>query len=584
MALSQRGVDRLDRARPASPAWAVRPGDALGWFARHDRAAAAILLALTLFMFLPGLATLPITDRDESRFVQATRQMHESGNYVDIRFQEEARYKKPVGIYWLQSLATAPFGGAAAPLWAFRIPSLAGAMLAVLGTWMCGRVLFGRETGLIAALLFAPTLVLGVEAHLAKTDAVLLACIVAAQAVLARAWLGFHAAGPGGASAATVALPWPAAILFWAAVGAGILVKGPILPLVTGATILGLSLSARSGRWLLALRPAAGVPIALAVVLPWLAAIAFISDGAFFRDAVGRDFLAKLVQGQEQHGAPPGAYLLAFFLTGWPMAALAPLAAPFVLRNRRDPAVLFCVMWLIPAWLVFEAAATKLLHYTLPLYPAVALLVAAALARGEIHLARWWRKAVALLLPLVPFMVAAAIVGLAFVLPDRLSAPGLALALCSTIAGGLAWHSLSQRQVRRAIVAAVLSATFLYSGVYSFVLPGLRSVWMSPQIVFAAAEASGCGKPALAASGYHEPSLVVAAGTSTFFGGPEQVAAWLQPGGCRIAVVEEGGRDRFLAHAATLGLKPEEVGLVEGFNYSGGDPVRLSLYRPQPAA
>ncbi|MGN6582197.1 MAG: ArnT family glycosyltransferase, partial [Rhizobiaceae bacterium] len=80
--------------------------------ARH-----ALLFLVCLFAFLPGISTLPPTDRDESRFVQSTKQMVETGNYVDIRLQQEARYKKPIGIYWLQSAAVLLSGdGPQAPI------------------------------------------------------------------------------------------------------------------------------------------------------------------------------------------------------------------------------------------------------------------------------------------------------------------------------------------------------------------------------------------------------------------------------------------------------------------------------------
>jgi len=64
--------------------------------------AVAVLLVASLLAFLPGFFQIPPTDRDEARFAQATKQMLETGEYVDIRFQDEVRYKKPVGIYWLQ--------------------------------------------------------------------------------------------------------------------------------------------------------------------------------------------------------------------------------------------------------------------------------------------------------------------------------------------------------------------------------------------------------------------------------------------------------------------------------------------------
>jgi len=75
--------------------------------------AVGILLIVGLMSFLPGFFAIPPIDRDEARFAQATKQMVETGDYIDIRFQDEVRYKKPVGIYWLQAAvvraAEAPF-------------------------------------------------------------------------------------------------------------------------------------------------------------------------------------------------------------------------------------------------------------------------------------------------------------------------------------------------------------------------------------------------------------------------------------------------------------------------------------------
>src|SRR5580704_3344166 len=93
----------------------------------HARAA-AVLVLVALLNFLPGFLDIPPIDRDEARFAQATKQMIESADYVDIRFQNEVRYKKPVGIYWLQAgvVKTASALGLASPLttiWLYRVPS-----------------------------------------------------------------------------------------------------------------------------------------------------------------------------------------------------------------------------------------------------------------------------------------------------------------------------------------------------------------------------------------------------------------------------------------------------------------------------
>src|SRR6202051_4965942 len=106
----------------------------------HVRAV-AVLVLVSFLSFLPGFFQIPPVDRDEARFAQATKQMIETGDYVDIRFQDEVRYKKPVGIYWLQAAAVKAgeaFGvsNARTTIWLYRLPSLARAIVAVLLTYL----------------------------------------------------------------------------------------------------------------------------------------------------------------------------------------------------------------------------------------------------------------------------------------------------------------------------------------------------------------------------------------------------------------------------------------------------------------
>ena len=139
---------------------------------------------LCLLFYLPGLWALPPVDRDEPRFAQATRQMLRSGDYVRPRFQMEPLYEKPIGIYWLQAAAVAGIAARDA-IWPYRVPSAVGAILAVLGTLAIGARHSDRTMGLLAAALLAASPLLVVEADLATTDAVLLACVVVSQGCLA---------------------------------------------------------------------------------------------------------------------------------------------------------------------------------------------------------------------------------------------------------------------------------------------------------------------------------------------------------------------------------------------------------------
>ncbi len=231
--------------------------------ASHLRAV-AVLAVISLASFLPGFFQIPPVDRDEARFAQATKQMMESGDYVRIRYQDEARNKKPVGIYWAQAASASVFGATEAPIWAYRLPSLVALTAAVLLLYATGRRLFESRTAFLAASLLAACLLAVIEAHLAKTDAGLLATTVAAQGALGLIYLRGRADLPTG---------WLLPLGFWVALALGILIKGPVLPLVSVLTIAALGVADRSLAWLKGARPLAGVLIAAAIVAPWGIAI-----------------------------------------------------------------------------------------------------------------------------------------------------------------------------------------------------------------------------------------------------------------------------------------------------------------------
>ena len=167
--------------------------------------------------------------------------------------------------------------------------------------------------------------------------------------------------------------------MFWTALAAGVLLKGPLIVMVVGLAALALIVVDRSARWLLALKPLPGVIWLALLVLPWFLAIIGRAGDAFFAESLGQDLLSKVFAGQESHGAPPGYYLALFWITFWPGATLAVLATPAVWAARREPGTKFLLAWVLPSWVVFELVMTKLPHYVLPLYPAIAILIAGAI-------------------------------------------------------------------------------------------------------------------------------------------------------------------------------------------------------------
>ena len=122
--------------------------------------AAFVLLLLTLACTIPGFVSLQPMDRDEPRFAQATKQMLESKDFIDISFQSEKRYKKPVGIYWLQAVAVEAGTAVGVPearttIALYRLPSLLGAIGTVLLTYWAALAFVSRREAFWAAALMA---------------------------------------------------------------------------------------------------------------------------------------------------------------------------------------------------------------------------------------------------------------------------------------------------------------------------------------------------------------------------------------------------------------------------------------------
>jgi len=543
--------------------------------ASHARAA-ALLVAFALIAFLPGFFQIPTVDRDEARFAQATKQMLETGEYVDIRFQDEVRYKKPVGIYWLQAAAVKAGNALGVPearttIWLYRLPSLFGATGAVLLTYWVALAFVARRAALLAALMMASSILLGVEARLAKTDAVLLMTSLAAMGAMARVYLSRR-------RTPDEPVGWQMPAVFWTALAAGILIKGPLVLMFVGLATLTLSIADRSVRWIGALRPLAGVAWLFLLVLPWFIAIMAKSGDTFFVKAVGDDMLAKVISGQEAHGAPPGYYFLLFWVTFWPGSVLAGLAAPMVWKARREPGAQFLLAWLVPSWLVFEAVITKLPHYVLPLYPAIAILIAGILEPGGLSKIRWMvRGTVGWFV--FPSVIAVATV-VAFVMFGRdLGLVAWPFAATAVIFGLFAWWLYEADGAERALLRGMVASVFIAITVYAIAFPSLPMLFPSA-LIADEVHKTGCEEPHVAATyAYQEPSLVFLLGTHTRFTDGVGAAEFLRAGACHFALVDPRNERSFVQRANALGLRYTLSQRIDGFNISIGKPVSLTIFR-----
>ncbi len=567
--------------QPREPKNRVNPGSRLARAvdivaASNARAVAFLLLCAALF-YLPGFFTIPPIDRDEARFAQATRQMVESNDFVDIRFQDDVRYKKPVGIYWMQAAVVEAASKLGMPrpqarIWLYRIPSLIGATGAVLLTYWAALAFLTRRGAVLAALIMCSSVLLSAEARLAKTDAMLLLTVVAAMGAMGRVYLswqrGDDASHP----------PWSGPAIFWTALAGGILLKGPLILMFVALTIVTLAILDRNTSWLWRLRPVWGLMWTLVLVLPWFVAIFWRAGETFFTNSVGGDMLAKFV-GQESHGAPPGLYLLLFWVTFWPGAPLAGLAAPAVWRARREPGAQYLLAWVIPSWIVFELILTKLPHYVLPLYPAIAILSVGALERGVLSRSPWITRGAAWWFVVPAGASVLAIVG-AITLTRQPVFFAWPFAAGALIFGLFAWWLYDDSHAERSLLNSMVASLFLAFAMYGAVAPALTRLFPSPEVARALRNVK-CVGPKIASAGFHEPSLVFMTDTSTQLTDGSGAANFLSQGTCRFALVESRSERNFVARAEAIGLRYNALTRIEGFNFSQGKAISIAIFRSE---
>jgi 4-amino-4-deoxy-L-arabinose transferase-like glycosyltransferase len=304
--------------------------------------------------------------------------------------------------------------------------------------------------------------------------------------------------------------------------------------------------------------------------------------------------LGKVAGGQELHGAPPGTYLLAFLGTGWPMAPFTVLAAPFAWKMRRKAAIAFLLAWIVPSWLVFEAVPTKLPHYVLPLYPAIAILTAVAIDRGALALDRRWVRWVIWLVPALALVLAFSGAVGAFVLGTR---PGWLYFACLPLLLWQVWRwtvALRRWQVDRTepgpVVFATLVLAFLaYLSTFGGLLttPFVTPFAISPRLAEARQEAlaatPGCSALPAASANYHEPSLVFLTETDILLTDGNGAGTFLAGAPCRIAFVDA---QQEAAFKAALG-DTQSVRLfdrVQGLNLNRAGRLDIGVYVRQEAA
>jgi len=516
---------------------------------------------------------------------------------LTLAMVNEARTKKPAGIYWLQTAALKIFSTAdERQIWVHRLPSVLGALLAVLATYWGGAKLIGRDKAFISAALLATSLLFVFEAHIAKTDAVLCglsACTLAALAHL---------------RATECAKNRRPVWVFWLAFGGSIMIKGPIILAILAFTFIGYWAWGKvSGEKNLSWAKPLLNPFAIFVFtlmwLPWAIGIYIVTDGAFFQDSLGQDLGGKLVSAQEKHPGLPGYHLAFVWVMMWPASLLLLPAFTYAIKTIRSydktpqltltfKAMQLCLLWVVPFWVLIELMPTKLPHYSLPLYPAISLMIGASLTAiaGNQNFKKTRFISGGLFL-LSSAIVIGALLYLSFAYGEvTQKTAAIIMGLLSGAACLYAIIAMSKLRIAGALGGITVAALIISTLGYKALLPNIEAFNISALIAAALGEdLPRLSGKTLASPSYTEPSLVYHLGTDIELGEDVNRLGVRELKSGHIILVDNLS-DK---HPDLLeSLKRHETDdfclkisdPISGFNYSKGDALEIYIIQEEPCS
>ncbi len=369
-----------------------------------------ILLFLGVTVLLSaGNWALPLIDRDEPRFAEASREMKQTGDFIIPHLNGADRFDKPPLIYWLQASAFSLLGESD---FAARLPSVLFAAATSVVTALFGARLYGARIGLTGGIFFGTCLQVFIHGRAAVADMPMVFFFAVAT------WLGWE----------QTQKPFSKRLWlgFYSALALGFLAKGPIafLPLLFPAVSALLSRTAYRARpW----KTAAGLFFALLVIGIWGVSALLITQGAYFNIGIGKHVVMRSLEPMESHGLPGVTgylvalpfYFVSVFFSFLPWSFLLPAAirTAAVEDGRQNPAIahsagraavgpkkeMYLLSGIALVILTFTLLQTKLPHYILPCFPLLAIVAA-----RQAGVSRWVTPAI---IVTVIFYLALALVG-----------------------------------------------------------------------------------------------------------------------------------------------------------------------------
>jgi 4-amino-4-deoxy-L-arabinose transferase-like glycosyltransferase len=314
-----------------------------------------LLAILCYVFFFYALGGIGFIGPDEPRYASIAREMLTSGDYITPRLFGSAWFEKPPLMYWIAAAGYKIFGMNEAGA---RFASALGATICVFLVYWCGRKLWDRAAGFLAALILITSIGWFAFARAASMDMPLTACLTMALVFFLA---GFNEAGP----RRRIYFYW-----FYAALGLGILAKGPVAVLLP-AVSLGIFLVLRGKRDDWKTWYPKGLWITAAIAAPWYVLCTAINGWDFIKVFFINQNFERFISTIHGHDRPIYFFLPVLLLLTfpWTFVLISALRRTF---SKNDHVLLW---WAVVPFVFFSLSGSKLPGYILPMVPPIALLL-----------------------------------------------------------------------------------------------------------------------------------------------------------------------------------------------------------------
>jgi 4-amino-4-deoxy-L-arabinose transferase-like glycosyltransferase len=330
----------------------------------------------------------PLWDQDEAAYYGFSTEMIQNDNWIVPDYPLSEPHRKTPLHFWSSAIAMKAFGSSH---FIFRLPN-------TLYFLLCGLLVYGlafnlssqhrKEISVTSTIIFLSSIFLMIYQRIALTDIGLLFYSLLG---LLSFWKVVDFANhkafentnskKNNKSFLNFKSIW--ILLFWFAVGMGVLQKGPPILILLGGVFGLFLLFSQNRKLLIQFHPWIFLPLSLLPLFIWGRLAWIATDGVLIRWMIDWYILKRTTSSVFGQSGPPGYYLFLFLLFLFPWSAGIFKVSTLIkekiiemIKGKREDKTIFLFSWIFCGWIFYEILPSKLPSYSLSVYPLLCILIA----------------------------------------------------------------------------------------------------------------------------------------------------------------------------------------------------------------